>query len=520
MGSYLLDLFYYGTTVTDHETISGSFTNTAFTIPAIGAYTGHSDIGTLSFSRTVNGTSYPLTYTIHADNTAEFIVGHASSVTGTTTYYDLFYDGVTSSTSPLSSSYLYKYAGYLGLELDTTSDNVLLAFNETSMEDLSSEAMYINPLTKSVHFAEISDIYDGAYSYNAGYLSSDGSISFKVLDYESSFFYDSTASGQLYGTNAQGLGAHESSIAYTDYGLTGQTASKTTDGVFTYYYDTKTAIAYSGNPTFNGYFTYIDSETAHTHYGSTFSLDINRDTGAISSSIATGVGVSVTLSGTASALSSYYIDEDTFGVLASSGTDGTNSLIANSGFLISLPDSYNGGTYAKLDDESSWGYWTAKFGAGTSTVSTESVDPRSAWVAGIETATSYINSTQDGTFTGHVLGAVTNGSAVYPILFDANNNVSLTFSFGSGTGTFTGSMSFKDSNAQTWSTSVASGITSTTGFTSDATGTGGLSSSETISVSGAIAGKYFGTGSVKSVGGKFYFNTATQAASGVFKATK
>ena len=522
LGPYLLDLLYNSETTQDSETISGIFTDKTFDIS--GAYTGHSDIGTLSFSKTFNSATHNLEYTIHADNAAEFIVGHTSDVTGTTNYSDLFYAGVSSDATPLSTSYIYKYAGYLGLSLDTTSDNVLISSNSNSnIEDLSSEAMYINPLTQSLHFAETGDrAYEGANSFNVGYLQSDGTILFGVIDLDTTETTISAAVGHLYGSDAQGIGAAELGATYTDFGLSGETLTKLKDGAHTYYQESKTAISTTGTSNFNGYINYLNSDSSPASYGSAFTLDINKDTGAISTPTSISIGgLTIALGGTTDALSSYYIDDDTFGVLATSAsTDGTLNLIDDTGFLVTVPDSYNGGTYAKLDDESSWGYWTAKFGPGESTSSTTDVNSLSTWVAGIETATSYINSTQDGTFTGHVIGAVKNGSAMYPILFDANNQVSLTFSFGAGTGTFTGTLGFKDSNAQIWAVSVVSGTTSTTGFTSDASGTGGLTSTETVGGSNAINGKYFGTGEVKSVGGKFYFSTATQSATGVFKATK
>jgi len=213
--------------------------------------------------------------------------------------------------------------------------------------------------------------------------------------------------------------------------------------------------------------------------------------------------------------SSYYENSDLFGILATS--DDIDSLITDSGYLISVLADPNGETYQTSDDESSWGYWTSSY-AGTN--SSYDVDDRLTWVAGIETSESIVQGVIDGTsqtsgFSGYVLGAVTNGSNVYPILFDGNNNVSLSFEFGGGSAALTGSIAFHTSNSQQWNATIDGTGTSTT-FTG--TASNNTSGSNIVITSGSLDGKYFGTGSIKSVGGKFNLSDGTNDAAGVFKA--
>jgi len=531
LGSYSLTKFYYpGSTTT--EAISGSYTYTGFTIPASGAYTGHADITTIAFNRDIAGVSKALTYTIHADNTAEFIVGHTSNlnIEGTSDYYELFYTGVKATTATLSSSYVYGYKGYksFGYSVDATTNvnNVIEETGHAGIQDLSTEIMYINPKTKSLSFVEPTHIFTGAYSYNAGYLDpTDGSITFKDIDFSDTTNTNiwNSGGGQIYGTEAQGLGAYGTQLQYTNYGLSAQTSVAADKGVFTYYYDSKTSITNTGSKTFDGYLSYLQ---AGSYIGNAaFSMSVDRDDGSISSTIVDSGYIHLNLSGTASALTSYYINDDLFGVMGVAGASSypdsasTDDLIANKSFLVAVPDSYNGGSYANLDDESSWGYWTAEFATDALAASSYNIDPRSTWVAGIATAAASVASSPDATYNGHVLGAVSNGSNVYPILFDANNNVSLTFSFGSGSDSFSGTVAFNSSDPTNpnWSASV-SGTGDNTIFSGSGSGTGAGSSID----SSSMTGKYYGTGEVKSVGGRFKFSSSGSGydAFGVFKATK
>jgi len=529
LGPYTLTKYSDGSTTS--QSISNSFTYTGFTLPAVDAYTGHSDISTLSYTKTINSTDYSVHYVIHADNTAEFLVGYTSAenLASPIDYHNLFYVGVSSSFSTFSSSHIYAYKGFKELSLITSSSNVFSDSNNAGIQDISSDLIYINPVTKSMYLAVSSEMYNGAYMYAAGHIhESDSSVLLKVLDFSNASYSNiGTATGQVYGTNVQGLGIHSSETEYLNYGLSSpqQSINGTHDAVHTAYFDNKSSILQTGTATLSGYATYLAGTSVLDN--DTFSLLVNRTTGAIStvSPITGGETMfSLSLNGTTDdSLSSYYINDDIFGVLASAGSSyAGESFIPNTGFLISVPDDYNSGNYQTLDDESSWGYWTAKFAGSEVGSSSYNIDPRSTWVAGVETSSTTVQAiiagtTQTANYAGHVLGAVKNGSTVSAIKFDANNQVNLSFSFGSGSASFSGNMAFHTSNSQQWNANV-SGSGSATSFNGSASNN---SSGSNITISGgSVNGKYFGTGEIKSVGGKFNFTDGSNTAFGVFKAKK
>ena len=87
-------------------------------------------------------------------------------------------------------------------------------------------------------------------------------------------------------------------------------------------------------------------------------------------------------------------------------------------------------------------------------------------------------------------------------------------------------MHFNTANSQTWNANI-SGVTSTSGFGTNFGGvtitnsTTDFTPTETITTGSTLDGKYYGTGSVKSVGGSFNLkSTGSYEAFGVFKATK
>jgi len=532
LSAYTLEKYSDG--VTSSETIDGAFSYDGFT----------SDVTTISYSREIEGTSNPLQYTIHdTDSTAEFVVGYTSVDDGTIEYDSLFYAGVKSD-KILDSSSIYEYKGFKELNIFTSSTNNIERTDVDGVQDIASDSVYINTLTKSMYFTTYSDLYNGEYQYNAGYLdTTDNSVTFKIFNLRNSSTNIGDADGQLYGTSAQAIGLHSTQTEYYNYGLLDFDPGEESEleaveeeseigeynGVHTFEFDNKSSVSNSGTATLTGYSNYFlgNSETGYTPLSlSTLSLSINRDTGAISSTITDDVNdFELSLNGTpGESLSSYYINDDLFGVLAVHegsfmGEDG--QLIENTGFLVSVPDDYNDGNYQTLDDESSWGYWTASFSDDMGYPSSYNIGPRSTWVAGVETSSSFIDglinneTTQTvAVFDGHVLGAVINYGEISPILFDENNNVNFTFSFGAGSAALSGSMSFHAGDSSTWSVNVTESTVSSSGFD------GTLSDALEGGVSGSLDGKYFGTGEIKSVGGKFNLADESSSASGVFKANK
>ncbi len=260
----------------------------------------------------------------------------------------------------------------------------------------------------------------------------------------------------------------------------------------------------------------------------TLSLNVNRDTSEITGSFDTE---SISMGGTVENQSSYYINDDFFGVLISSGSyfeSGTN-LVEDSGWLVTIPDTLINGTYIETtDDESTWGYWTGTFDVSTHMAE---VDYHSTWVAGVETSTSVIDDyLADNTvfsLSGHMIGGVKDLSSgdIDPILFDSNNFITLSFDFGSGSteGSFDGGFGFNTAG-QAWSGTIDDGTLTNSGFSSIGYVTGSEGISGDVIVSSEIEGKYYGTGSLKSVGGTFEFTTAdvneeeTYTAFGSFKA--
>lgn len=174
-----------------------------------------------------------------------------------------------------------------------------------------------------------------------------------------------------------------------------------------------------------------------------------------------------------------------------------------------------------IDNESSWGYWSVSY-TDKFNDNHEVVDS-SAWVAGVETDVSIITNYLDGetaylSFSGQMIGSVYDGESISSIELDENNFINLNLDFGSGTDVI-GDFKFTTSDS-TWQGDINSGTISATGFSSTSITDTNTESPfvDLQSNPSYLEGKFYGTGEIKSVGGKFNFNTEDETASGVFKA--
>jgi hypothetical protein len=151
----------------------------------------------------------------------------------------------------------------------------------------------------------------------------------------------------------------------------------------------------------------------------------------------------------------------------------------------------------------------------------------STWIAGIETASSAIPTSGSATFSGHILGSVQENFGMYntlPILMNSVNSISATVNFGSVNHNIIGQLSFQD-GSENIRKAEFSGIGDNNGFQgldniSDA------ANSDISSIIGSLNAKFYGDGSIKTLGGNFAIEgeydggsyTEYYKASGVFKA--
>jgi hypothetical protein len=217
------------------------------------------------------------------------------------------------------------------------------------------------------------------------------------------------------------------------------------------------------------------------------------------------------------------IDDPLAGIAGTDDFGTFEQMAIPGGYMIAVPESVDGSdNYTMLDDESSWGYWTATYSKDGDNDTQMEIDPRSTWVAGTKTDPSIIQSLINGTatsinFKGHILGAVTNNTTVDPIAFDSNNYANFQFDFGGGNGNFQGNMGFNTVGGENWSANfVGTDVTSTKFQTSSIVGSGG----GTSITAGHIEGVYYGSGEIKSIGGRFDLDNGSKMASGVFKAAR
>ncbi|WP_419764986.1 MAG: FecR domain-containing protein [Arcobacter sp.] len=459
-------------------------------------------------------------YVIEADKLGEFIVGHNTSEYG----QDLWYLGTNANPSALDTSKIYVYDDYVSLKVDINGGMATNAITENP-----TGLIFLNSLTKSIAYLD-KDKYEEGASYDGGHLNSDGTFTLKSLS--RNYFIDintnttdttnsSNVEGSLYGSENQGIGYNiDENITVTNsdtlnsYISTDISSSKTVGAAFlsTSYSNTNTdTVTLSG--TSSGIY-----ENAPTTSNQNVNLTVNQSTGDISGSIG-----NQNYDGNVDDLASYFITEDLFAVMASTGD----------GYLNALPDmvisesytdsegvvSYHDNIYM-VDDGSSWGYWYT-------TDNYTNLSGYSTWVAGVETSTSYMNNITDSnasttsiSFNGHIIGAVKSNTdnSLDPIVFDSNNYANFNFDFGGGADNFTGSIGFKTENAQQWAVLINSGTVTATSFSStDITKDANQASAVSITGGSINSGKYFDS-NIQSVGANVTLNNSSYTASGVVKA--
>lgn len=259
-----------------------------------------------------------------------------------------------------------------------------------------------------------------------------------------------------------------------------------------------------------------------------FFIDINREAGSVDAGMNNDY-VPMGIEGDPT--SYYYLNDDQFGAKGDPDNYGGTTLDPYPySFMKSYPDDIDtNGNLLVVDNESSWGYWLSSY-------NNRSAASEGFWVAGLRTNEDIVNGGQayinnliasatstQMTFNGHTIGAVREGTTTNldPIVFDTSNYMNLSFDFGSGTNNFSGTFGFNTSiSKQSWSGTInaVNGSLTNSGFSStgNVVGTG---EGNTI-VSSSIDGEYYGTETIKSVGGTFEFGTGSHTAFGVFKADR
>ncbi|MGB5791553.1 hypothetical protein, partial [Poseidonibacter sp.] len=501
-------------------------------------YLSHSDIGNISFSHKLNSILYQGNYTIHSDNLGDFIVGWTNNSwtidSNTYSYNDLLYSGLKSNSTILDTNKIYTYKGFKGLRVDSDSSN---SINNSYFTSQSNTSIILNAKTKSIIASNTETIIESLGSrFSVAKLNDDGTIIAKTYEYktdsqgiESNLVSDISA--QLYGSQAQAIGAYgsivESTVSNKREGLnsisegvvaTPSSSNKNNQLIETFFIDSNKANTSTGNANFGGLSTLLySSNNQSNETNNTISFNINRDTGTFSSGNILSYQIEnaslFSFDGNVSDLSSYYINDDNFGVKITSYYDTSKKLVDNSSWLVSIPDDIVDGKYVEnIDNESSWGYWTSRI-EDLETKEISKINAYSTWVAGIQTDVSVVQELIDSTvlkqlnFSGHMIGAVVSGSSFDAIKFDSNNVINLNFNFGAGTNTFSGDYAFK----------TASGSSLSGNFTNGTASNNGFSLNDEVNT---INGKYFGTGEIKSVGGTFNFGSGESNAIGSFKADK
>ena len=273
---------------------------------------------------------------------------------GSREYADIAILGTAPNMSSLASNsiYIYKDATYLA-----SYSNGHHFYGEEESKT------YINTNTKSLASLEQDNI-NFQTNFNVERVNSDGTITSKEYYLDDSYFtyldgerkISSTMEAQLYGSELQGMGWK----AVDNYAgkTAGYPSSSTYSEIGGGYLESKDTVAQTGNIQMKGYafFEFLAGE---------LTLNINRDTGDIGSTIVNDV--TLTGAGNVNDLTSYYVNDDMFGTIFSSGTYNSKAFIAEKGWLYTVPDYVTLDNEYSIDstDESSWGYWAASFSDGT-----------------------------------------------------------------------------------------------------------------------------------------------------------
>jgi hypothetical protein len=494
---------------------------------------------------------------ITVDNKGEFVTIIRNYSTNDYPFTDvktLGYYGKTPTMSSLEANKIYTYSGYAEFILEQYNTGDL------SLSDSLNQTVYLNSTNKSIFVDNntyvtqyiIGDDNDIPYGseFNILKLNNDGSITGKYLksgDFSDGYNYSgfSDLTGSLYGSELQGLGFTGEGTTLHNFDNDG-----TYNQINTAYLDSITSVNNTGILTMKGYLSgfggYLEKSPSHGYIGggsldviyeSMFAFNINQNTGSITSGqINTNWIGTIAINGSVENISSYYIDKDKFGALIDS-FEQTNYLNDNysleTGWFFSIPDSYDSTSDTlsyNLDDDTSWGYWTATlFKDGSNNDYIYNVNNMSTWIAGIETASSAIPTTGSATFSGHILGSVQEefgSNNIIPILMNNHNIISGNINFGSTTHNITdGLISFQDANANIWKGTFVITDGSGGSFHVNSGITAHADSDINISHSDLNA-KFYGDTTIKTLGGNFNMTgekdfssyQETYTATGVFKA--
>jgi len=546
---------------TQTDSISGSNTYTGtYGDPSTDSYTGSVNVGTLPFSFTYtdsDGISQTANsnYTVYADNLGEFFIGYA-----TDSYLsELFVVGKDfNNTNSLDDANIYVYNDFAEISVFSTSGN-LLPFDSFDLKTSPTAKVYYNSLYDSLTQMDTNFYSKGAQEVTFGSSTDVKSYANKYNYTYDTYYYETSISDietnstegtiALKGSKVQGLLYDlNTTISHSNGSSTNSTNIDTIGGAFL---DTNAQIASTNDTTLN-YTGYLQSELFGYNQArdtsSSFNLTVtknstNKTVEITGNSVIGNIvdqydanGISFGVEGSLANDTAYFINDDIFGVTAKASStyfkyaSGTYGLVDDTGFLIAVPD---GGFDSNdnpitLNDDSSWGYWTAKFND-TFTNSISFIDPTSVWVAGIETPASIIETTMINTpgtysFKGHVLGNVLSNSGdletiIYGKYNDQSytNDVTLNFDIGASASNLSGSMTFSSTNASStpvdWNLTIGGNDISSSGFSGTLT--------DMAQSDGSFDGKYYGSDSIKSVGGTFSITNSTNGtAKGVFKAEK
>lgn len=467
----------------------------------IGGYTGHSQLGTFMES----DESMADLFKVQADNLHEFFVGY-SDVGNPTKSLFVYGDNFTGS----FDNKIYVYKNFKTFNAQTGTNG-----------QLKTEQVYYfyNPQLDSMTALSKDFFSAGAKRFVAG-----NETTVKTLENEFDTGDDvwvdqintttGTGTVDIKGSAGQGLvqtvtsndGTTDSSELNASF-LNGQqdiqsgTINQTLSGV-------------------TSMVTYEPSQGSVGTSSANIEITISGNGANISAGVKRSYGSNfIEFEGNVGELSSYYINNDIFGVEAK-GLDNNEN-----GFLIAVPDgAIVDGEFVMFDendnplttnDDASWGYWTGKeyldpiVNSGNS-----STGPQTTWIAGVETAESVVNAMMTATtqqtlvFKGKVMGHVDYN----PILMDSSNQLQINFNVGAGSNNMTGNMQFKSASSHQFNLDMNFDSVTSTGFS-------GKFASGDPSYNG-FNGKYYGDGEVKSVGGNFYVQDQGKSANGVFKAVK
>ena len=496
------------------------------------------EISDLNVTLPFNNDGITGSYKLFSDNRGEVFLGY---VEDSTSLSELFMIGTSSGNINDSKIYVWRDYSNLNIEKVTSTGALTTSFTNNTL-GTAQDYYFYNPLNSSFTSYETSFLQDGAsqflsktnitsatdiVSYKSDFtIASDGTIS--SGDY---LFESGIGSLKLLGSSLQGLAFEESIEQFSDYTESSSTTSQTEEFISTNYLESDISMTTDtiSDKTLKGftsalYYDANNSSTFQVFNDTTLSnFELNIADGN-STSLTGGINSSkfnIVFDSKVNDNDFYYINQDLFGTKFEENSTyqgtSTSDMIDDTGYLISVHD---GGLDSNdnpifLDDDSSWGYWTASFNDGTNS---QYVDTSSPWVAGVINTTKINELLSSGTdvtysFKGQVLGNVKlSGGGIENILVNDDNIVNLSFDLGSTNSLTSGTIGFKTNSGASWDL----GLNSSSVSSSD----GSFSTSFSSGGTGSLTGQIYADDSIESVGGIFEATNSGDVASGVFKATK